>query len=79
MRDGVPATVRAGERVRISGTIENPLLPGRYHVMALIMRNNTLGDLALQPLRLLDFVVFGTQSAPGAVSVDADIEVTLEQ
>jgi len=46
--------------------------------MALIMRNRTLGDLALQPLRLLDFVVFGTQSGPGTVSVDSDIDVTLE-
>jgi ABC-2 type transport system ATP-binding protein len=77
-RDGAPATVRAGERVRITGTIENPLLPGSYHVMALIMRNSTLGDLALQPLRLLGFVVFGTQSGPGTISVDADVDLTIE-
>jgi hypothetical protein len=75
---GDQATVAAGRRVRISGTIENPLLPGRYQLSALILRNRSVGDLALQPVRLLDFVVFGTQPGPGTVSVEADIEATLE-
>jgi ABC-2 type transport system ATP-binding protein len=70
--------VRAGERVRIAGTLENPLLPGRYNVMALIMRNRTAGDLAMHPLRLLDFVVFGTRTGAGMVSVESDVEATLE-
>jgi ABC-type polysaccharide/polyol phosphate transport system ATPase subunit len=75
---GSDAIVRAGQRVRIRGTIENPLLPERYHVMALIMRNRSYGDLALQPVRALEFVVFGTQPGPGSVSVEVDVEATVE-
>src|SRR3954468_22137920 len=55
-----PDRVEAGRRVRISGRIENPLLPGRYSVSCLISRNRTQGDLALHVVRLLDFVVYGT-------------------
>jgi ABC-type sugar transport system ATPase subunit len=73
-RDVLPA----GRRVRIAGTIDNPLLPGRYHVSAMISRNRSQGDLALHVLRLLDFVVYGTRPGPGSVSVNADVEAVLE-
>jgi hypothetical protein len=46
--------------------------------MALIVRNRTQGDLALHPLRLFDFVVFGTRPGAGTVSVDVDVDATLE-
>jgi ABC-type polysaccharide/polyol phosphate transport system ATPase subunit len=71
--------IRAGERVRLAGTIENRLLPGRYHVSAMISRNRSQGDLALHLVRLLDFVVYGTHPGPGTVSVDVDVEATLER
>lgn len=70
--------LRAGERVTVSGTIENPLLPGRYFVSCWISRNRTQGDLALHILRLLDFMVYGTRPGPGSVSVEADIEAVVE-
>jgi ABC-type polysaccharide/polyol phosphate transport system ATPase subunit len=70
--------VRAGQRVRISGTIENRLLPGRYHVRAMISRNRRAGDLALHAVRLLEFVVYGTHPGPGTVAVDADVTAALE-
>jgi ABC-type polysaccharide/polyol phosphate transport system ATPase subunit len=70
--------LRAGQRVRISGTIENRLLPGKYFVSAWISRNRTQGDLALHIMRLLDFVVYGTRPGPGSVSVEADVEATIE-
>jgi hypothetical protein len=73
-----PDRVEAGRRVRISGRIENPLLPGRYSVSCLISRNRTQGDLALHVVRLLDFVVYGTKPGPGSVSVRADVEAELE-
>ena len=73
-----PDRVEAGRRVRISGEIENVLLPGRYSVSCLISRNRTAGDLALHVVRLLDFVVYGTQPGPGSVSVRADVEAELE-
>jgi ABC-2 type transport system ATP-binding protein len=69
--------VPAGGRVRIAGTIDNPLLPGRYHVGCLISRNRAQGDLALHVVRLLDFVVFGTRPGPGDVAVHADVEAEL--
>jgi ABC-2 type transport system ATP-binding protein len=75
---GEPDVLRAGQRTRITGTIENPLLPGRYHVSAMISRNHHQGDLALHVLHLLDFVVYGTQPGPGTVSVRADVEATVE-
>jgi ABC-2 type transport system ATP-binding protein len=70
--------LRAGQRVRISGRIENPLLPGRYYLSCWISRNRTQGDLALHILRLLDFVVYGTRTGPGTVSVEADVEAVVE-
>ena len=71
-------TLRAGRRVRLSGTIENRLLPGRYSVSAMISRNRSFGDLALHVLRLLDFVVYGTEPGAGSVSVEVDVAVTEE-
>jgi energy-coupling factor transporter ATP-binding protein EcfA2 len=77
-RPGAPDRVTAGQRVRIAGTIENPLLPGRYSVSCMISRNRAQGDLALHVVRLLEFVVYGTRPGPGDVSVRADVEAELE-
>jgi ABC-2 type transport system ATP-binding protein len=70
--------VPAGERVRIAGSIDNPLLPGRYSVSCMVSRNRAQGDLALHVVRLLEFVVYGTRPGPGDVSVNADVEARLE-
>ena len=77
--EGEPDRMLAHQRVRISGQIENPLVPGRYSVNCWICRNRNQGDVALQLVRLLDFVVYGTSPAPGLVSVTADVEAVLEQ
>ena len=77
-RPGATDRVTAGQRVRIAGTIENPLLPGRYSVSCMISRNRAQGDLALHVVRLLEFVVYGTRPGPGDVSVRADVEAELE-
>jgi ABC-2 type transport system ATP-binding protein len=76
--EGEAERVPAGQRVRIAGTIANPLLPGRYFVSCLISRNRTQGDLAMHVVRLLDFVVYGTRPGPGSVSVEVDVEAVLE-
>jgi ABC-2 type transport system ATP-binding protein len=73
-----PDVLHAGRRVRLSGTIENRLLPGRYSVSAMISRNRSFGDLALHVLRLLDFVVYGTEPGAGSVAVDVDVVATEE-
>ena len=77
-RDGEPDRVAAGQRVRIAGEIENPLLPGRYFVTCLVSRNREQGDLAIHRGQLLDFFVYGTQPGSGSVSVRADVEAGLE-
>ena len=73
-----PDRLEPGQRVRISGKIENPLLPGRYFVSCWISRNRTQGDLALHVIRPLEFVVYGTRPGPGNVSVRVDVDVRLE-
>jgi ABC-2 type transport system ATP-binding protein len=78
VEDGQPNRMAAGQRVRIAGRIENPLLPGRYLVNCWISRNRTQGDLALHIVRLLDFVVYGTRPGPGSVSVRVDVEAGVE-
>jgi ABC-type multidrug transport system ATPase subunit len=70
--------IAANQLVRMTAEIENPLVPGRYHVTGWICRNRNQGDVALQIVRLLDFLVYGTQPAPGLVSVRVDSEAVLE-
>jgi ABC-2 type transport system ATP-binding protein len=77
--EGQEDRIAAGQRVRVSGKVENPLVPGRYFVNCWICRNRNQGDIALQSVRLLDFVVYGTQPTPGVVSVRADVEAVLEE
>jgi ABC-2 type transport system ATP-binding protein len=70
---GRPGRVASGQRVRIAGKIENPLLPGRYFIRCFIYREGRQRG-ALQVLNVSDFVVFGTRPAPGIVSVKADVQ-----
>ncbi len=72
--EGEPDRLLPGQRVRITGTVENPLLPGRYYVNCWIGRNRNKGDVALQIVQLFDFVVYGTRAGPGYVSVGGDVE-----
>jgi ABC-2 type transport system ATP-binding protein len=78
LAEGQDDRLAAGQRVRISGRIENPLLPGRYFVNCWVCRNRNQGDVALQLLRLFDFVVYGTRPGIGVVSVRADVEALVE-
>ncbi|MGH3040412.1 MAG: ABC transporter ATP-binding protein [Gaiellaceae bacterium] len=76
--EGEPNRLEAGQRVRISGTIQNQLTPGRYFVNCWIRRARSPGDIALQVLRPLAFVVFGPARASGIVSVNADVAAVPE-
>jgi ABC-type polysaccharide/polyol phosphate transport system ATPase subunit len=67
----------AGARVRIAGEVENRLLPGSYHVNCWISRNRAAGDLALHSLRLLEFVVFGTEPGPGSVQLRDEVRAEI--
>jgi ABC-2 type transport system ATP-binding protein len=68
----------AGEQVRLSGEIENRLVPGRYYLDCWIRRDREGGDMGIQSLRLLHMVVFGTAPRHGIVTMRADIDATTE-
>ena len=76
--DGEPKRVEAGQRVRVAGTIENRLMPGRYFATCWVSRQQDNGEVAQQAMKLLDFVVFGITSGPGIFSMPADVELELE-
>jgi ABC-2 type transport system ATP-binding protein len=67
-----------GDRVRIAGLIENSLIPGRYYLDCWVRRPREGGDLAVQGLRLREFVVYGTGTREGVVSVRAEVEAVPE-
>jgi hypothetical protein len=75
LADGEPDRLEAGKQVRISGTIENRLMPGRYFLDSWIARNRNPGDVALQLIRALDFVVYGSMETAGVVSVQNQVEI----
>lgn len=75
---GEQATVPAGGRVRLSGTIKNALAPGRYSMICWVVRDRKPGDLALQALPLANFVVYGAEATQGVVFVDSDVEAVRE-
>ncbi len=75
--DGTPDRLRAGQRVRIAGEIENRMAPGRYVVKCWIHRDHNLSNLVLHSPHVLDFVVFGSDVS-GVVSVEHHLEVEVE-
>jgi ABC-type polysaccharide/polyol phosphate transport system ATPase subunit len=68
----------SGQRVRLSGRIENSLVPGRYSIDCWVRRDRDQGEMAVQGLRLLDFLVYGTGEARGVVSVHSEVEAIPE-
>ena len=59
--DGEPDPVETGQRVRVTGAIENRLTPGRYFISCLIARHP--GDIDLQRLRPSSSSFTGPQAA----------------
>jgi ABC-2 type transport system ATP-binding protein len=74
---GLPDRLEPGQRVRVSGQLENRLAPGRYVVKSWIHRNHNYADLVLHSPHVLDFVVFGTDIT-GVVDVDHDFTAVIE-
>jgi ABC-type polysaccharide/polyol phosphate transport system ATPase subunit len=68
----------SGAEVRISGTVENALVPGRYSIDCWVRLDDPGGDRAVQGLRLLDFTVEGPAAVGGVVDVSAELTVTAE-
>ncbi len=76
---GAPRRLAEGERVRLTGRVENALVPGRYSADCWVRRDHQEGDMAVQGLRLLDFVVYGPDPAHGIVSVETDVAAVPER
>lgn len=72
-------TVGQGRAVRLAGSIRNDLVPGRYSLNCWVSRGRRSAGLAVQGLRLLDFVVYGTDAqGAGLVTLHHDVVATLE-
>ncbi len=76
--DGEPDRLASGEQARVEGTVQNPLLPGRYFVKCWVSRERNPGDLALHSINVLDFLVYGPRHRRGLISVDAELEAVPE-
>jgi ABC-type polysaccharide/polyol phosphate transport system ATPase subunit len=76
--DGDGGILKAGERVRISATIDNPLMPGRYAIVCWVsvLRNDE--ETAQQAMKLLNFVVFGMSGSQAIVAVPGEVELEVE-
>jgi ABC-2 type transport system ATP-binding protein len=70
--------VPAGARMRLQGSIDNRLVPGRYHLDCWVRQYESEKLVAVQGLRLLAFVVYGTSARDGVVTVDASVEASVE-
>ena len=70
--------VSIGQRIRLRGRLENRLVAGRYYLDCWVRQDEHQSMMALQALRVLRFVVFGTAPRHGVVTLNADIEPVVE-
>jgi energy-coupling factor transporter ATP-binding protein EcfA2 len=73
LRERVPA----GGQIHLEGSIENRLVPGRYYLDCWVGQNEAQSVIAVQGLRLLAFVVYGTAPRDGVVTVEAEVRASL--
>ena len=64
------------QMVHLAGRIENLLVPGRYSLDGWIRQDRQMGDMAVQGLRLTQFVVYGTAPHHGVVLLPAEFQPT---
>lgn len=70
--DGVEVDrLRAGDRITVVTEFDNVLTPGRYNGSFRLCRNNNVNEVAMQMIGAVDFVVYGSGTRPGVVSLDA--------
>jgi ABC-2 type transport system ATP-binding protein len=69
--------VPAGKRTLVKARLDNPLAPGRHFVHCGVQSNRG-GGVHLYVHNALDFVVFGTVGTKGIVSIEHEIEATME-
>lgn len=64
-----------GTRFDVSATIENKLTTGRYTVGCFVAREVNHFDFPLAAMRLVDFVVYGTDDSAGVFRADGDLGI----
>jgi ABC-type polysaccharide/polyol phosphate transport system ATPase subunit len=69
--------VAAGQRVRLRVRLENRLVAGRYYLDCWIRQDEAQTSMALQAIRVLSFVVFGTAPRHGVVTLEADVKAEI--
>jgi ABC-type polysaccharide/polyol phosphate transport system ATPase subunit len=72
------SVVRAGQRIRLGGEIENRLAPGSYSLDCWVRRTREAGDLGLQAIRLFEFHVYGAERGMGMVNLRSDVSAFVE-
>jgi ABC-type polysaccharide/polyol phosphate transport system ATPase subunit len=70
--------LHAGERVKVSAEVENPLAPGHYFVHCSVEQGAGGSGISLYAQAATDFVVFGSERVGGIVSLPHEIEVSVE-
>jgi hypothetical protein len=75
---GRPRVLAAGARLTLSKEVDAQLTPGRYSIICSVARSRAGGDEALRDLRVLDFLIKGTDPLPGMISVRADVQARVE-
>ncbi len=73
-----PGRLHQRQVVRFSGELENRLVPGTYTLELWVRQDREIGDMAVQAMRLVRFVIYGTTPRHGLVSMRADIEPITE-
>jgi ABC-type polysaccharide/polyol phosphate transport system ATPase subunit len=69
--------VPAGEEVHVRATLANRFTAGRYVVQCWVHQNHSLAEPLIALPRVLDFVVYASQSKVGVVSIMDEVEVRL--
>lgn len=77
--EGLPSRLAAGERVTISAVVDNRLNPGRYYIGGRIHHQERENKMAMQVVRVLDFVLFGTEQGNGAVELVSEVGIRMEE
>jgi ABC-2 type transport system ATP-binding protein len=75
----VGSPLRTGERLRLSGEIENLFVAGRYYLDCWIRPDRQESMTGLQGLRVLRFVVYGTAARYGVVRLGTRVTSAVER
>jgi ABC-type polysaccharide/polyol phosphate transport system ATPase subunit len=71
--------LRAGDRARVSASLENPLAPGRYFAHCGVRQDQGRGEVDLFVHGAVDFVVFGGERSGGVLALEHEIEARVER